>query len=312
MPLLRIVLRILLAGGVPLTRIAGIPVTLSLSFFPMALFLIVMMSQNAPPWAAALFIVLLFGSVLLHEFGHALTARHYGIVTSRISLHFFGGVARMDREPRRPLEEFWIASAGPIVSLCIASCAFLGTQAAVALELADVGRKLLSDLFIINLMLGLFNLLPGYPMDGGRLLRAFLWKRWRNQRRATLAASRGGEIVGYGLVALGLFEVFQSHVVQGFMTALMGFFINGLAASHRALALARTGDFVLPDGHQEAWDRRQQSESTSSDPTAGRYVHYEMVDTARRAAREPHIVSYLIRHPDGREEVREYRRTLDT
>ncbi len=158
--------------------------------------------------ASIVFIVLLFLCVLLHEFGHVFAARRYGVQTPDITLLPIGGVARLERIPERPAEELVVALAGPAVNVVIAAVLFLilggmpSMQAAA--ELHSPGQGILERLAWVNVSLVLFNLIPAFPMDGGRVLRAFL--AWRmGYVRATQAAAAVGQVVAFGLGALGLF-----------------------------------------------------------------------------------------------------------
>jgi len=146
------------------------------------------------------FLLAVFGSVLLHELGHALMARRYGIATQRIVLYPIGGVAQLERMPRRPREELAVALAGPAVNFTIAAALWLFAPVFGA----GVLGALLGSLMVANLMLGAFNLVPAYPMDGGRALRAFLAERM-GSRRATETAVKVGRWVAGGMVLLGLF-----------------------------------------------------------------------------------------------------------
>ena len=146
--------------------------------------------------AALALMLVVFGSVVLHELGHALTARRFGIRTRDIILLPIGGVARLERMPERPGQELLVAIAGPAVSLSLAAMLELIGRTTGSPPVIQVAQ--------INLMLGLFNLLPAFPMDGGRILRAGL--AWRgDRRRATTIAAKVGQAVALGLATLGLF-----------------------------------------------------------------------------------------------------------
>jgi Zn-dependent protease len=155
------------------------------------------------------FILALFFCVLLHEFGHAFAARRYGIATRDITLLPIGGVARLESMPERPAHEFWVAIAGPAVNVIIALVVFLGLVVTGHLRPLGSDHVVLGSfwerLMLTNLTLVLFNLLPAFPMDGGRVLRAALASRM-GRRRATRVAARIGQAVALILGVLGLFS----------------------------------------------------------------------------------------------------------
>jgi Zn-dependent protease len=206
-------------------------------------------------WAAGLFTAALFlASVLTHELGHALLARRSGLVVEDITLWAFGGLARIRGDAPSPGAELRIAAVGPLTSLAL-GLGFL--TAAVGLGVAGVGGLgggVLWSLAGINLVLALFNLVPGAPLDGGRILRAALW-RWHGDRaRAALAAARAGQVVGLALVAAGLVQVLASGQAAGLWNALVGWFVYGAAKAEgdqaallRNLGHLRVVDVMTPD-----------------------------------------------------------------
>ncbi len=197
-------------------------------------------------------VVLLFGSVLLHELGHALTARKFGVHTKDIILTPLGGMARMVNMPRSPVREILIALAGPVVSLAIASVAFMFT---VAFVVVPVVPDVAWDLFTLNLMLGLFNLVPALPMDGGRILRGTLAIK-RDYLSATILAARIGKTIA---VIGGLAGVFYLKSWILGLIALFIFFSAGQevrmaamwAAQKKAEPFANRGPFARePEPHR--------------------------------------------------------------
>lgn len=177
--------------------------------------------------------LLFFGSVFLHELGHSITAQRLGIPVKGITLFIFGGVAQIGREPDSPGAEFKIAIAGPAVSLALA----------VAFGIVYVLDRRVPYLAApsewlarINLMLAVFNLIPGFPLDGGRVLRAAVWRLTGSFQRATRAASVGGQIVAYGFMGLGVFIMFGGAFFNGLWLVFIGWFLLNAAAAGYAQA----------------------------------------------------------------------------
>jgi Zn-dependent protease/CBS domain-containing protein len=176
-----------MSWSIPIARIAGIQLRIHVTF----LLLIIWLALGSA--SAAIFVLLLFLCVVLHEFGHAFAAKGYGINTPDITLLPIGGVARLERMPEEPKQELVIALAGPLVNVIIAACLYvvIGSRGHVAPETAVQGGDMLVGLFQINLWLVLFNLLPAFPMDGGRVLRALLASRMSFARATQIAATVG-------------------------------------------------------------------------------------------------------------------------
>ena len=198
----------LTGGAVGIFRLFGVPIRLHFTFILLLVFLLFIGIGGQQSGAStALYILALFGSILLHELGHALVARRFGIQTVEIVMFPIGGVSRPDRPPKGT-EELWIALAGPVVNLLIA--AGIGwwfwreqRMAPLAELLQPTDTNLAQRIGLGNLMLGLFNLLPAYPMDGGRVLRSLL-SRWRPEEEATRITASVGQILAIGIGLLGL------------------------------------------------------------------------------------------------------------
>lgn len=198
---------------------------------------------------------LFFVSLILHELGHALAARREGIGTSGIDLWFFGGVAKLSRDSQSPGEEFRVAAAGPAVTLVIFGlCYGLGAlvHSGGALEVARLAGDaeasptyaLLGFLATINAMLFIFNLIPAFPLDGGRIARAVVWKVSASRNTATRVAGRIGEGFAYVIIGIGIFLAARGDLVNGIWLAVLGWFI---AQSARA-AVASTAFTERIDG----------------------------------------------------------------
>jgi Zn-dependent protease/predicted transcriptional regulator len=156
-----------------------------------------------------IFVMAIFGCIVLHELGHALAARHYGIQTRAITLLPIGGLSSLERMPEVPIQELWVAIAGPVVNAIIAVLIFLGGLAAglhlhFLTQFRWSGGNFLEDIMIVNVWLLLFNLIPAFPMDGGRMLRALLATRMEYSR-ATLVAARVGQAIAFVFGFVGLF-----------------------------------------------------------------------------------------------------------
>lgn len=175
----------------------------------------------------------LFASIVLHELGHSLVAQHYGLPIRGITLFVFGGVAEMTEEPARPKVEIAMAIAGPIVSLVLAAAFTVAASFAETLGVAAPAVVVLAYLGSLNLLLALFNLVPAFPLDGGRVLRGVLWWSTGDFRRATRWASLGGMLFSGVLIAVGLVSIFSGDFAGGIWWVLIGLFLNGAAQSSR-------------------------------------------------------------------------------
>jgi Zn-dependent protease len=219
-------------------RLAGVPIHIHSSWFLIAALLTWTLATRMFPekvpglslvacWLlGAAAAVLLFVCVILHELGHALTARHFGLPVGRIILFVFGGVSHLLAQPRRPRVELAIALAGPAVSAVLALACALGWQWLLAhTPSAQASAAMLRYLFIVNLGLLVFNLLPGFPLDGGRVLRAALWVLTRNFLRATQVAGVIGSLLGLALAGLGAWLMTRGLTVSGAWHMLLGWFL---------------------------------------------------------------------------------------
>lgn len=174
---------------------------------------------------------LFFVSIFLHEYAHAAIARGEGLQVVEIVLHPFGGLARFARPPETARAEFRVAIAGPVASFAL-MLVFLGLLWASSYAGTDILSLLLFLLALANFMIAVFNLFPGYPLDGGRVLRAYLWKQGRDLDDATVLTGRCGQFIAVGLIVLGLFfAVLRGEFFTGFWALLAGFFLLDSASS---------------------------------------------------------------------------------
>ena len=170
-----------------------------------------------------------FVSIFLHEFAHALAAKMEDLHVVEIVLHPFGGLTRFRHEPQTPRAEFRIAIAGPAASFILAVLFVLLMAAANAAGL-DVLAVLLFLLGLSNFLLAVFNLFPGYPLDGGRVLRAYLWRSGRDLNEATVLTGRAGQVIAVGLIVLGLgVVILRAEFFTGFWAVLVGLFLYDAA-----------------------------------------------------------------------------------
>jgi Zn-dependent protease len=225
--------------NVSLGRILGIPIALDYSWFVVFALLTWMLASSYYPgefkdWSPGLYwfmgavtAVMLFVSVLLHELGHSVVALWYKIPVRSITLFLFGGVAQIGAEPPSAVAELLIAVAGPAVSLTLAML-FYAVQPLVAGTETLLG--LAKYLAYINLTLLVFNLIPGFPLDGGRVFRAVVWKVTGNLRRATLIAATAGRFFAFLFIFVGVWQMFSGNL-GGIWIAFIGWFLDNAASA---------------------------------------------------------------------------------
>jgi Zn-dependent protease len=243
--------------NIPLGRILGIPIGLDLSWFLIFALLTWMLGgsyypaefKNWPPllywFMGAVTAIMLFASVLLHELGHSVVAIRYKIPVRSITLFIFGGVAQIGAEPPSAVAEFWIAVAGPIVSLSLA--VLFSALKPVTTGIGPL-LGLLEYLAYINFALVLFNLIPGYPLDGGRVFRAIVWAVTKNMRRATIMAANVGRAFGFLFILAGVWRMFSGDFGGGLWIAFIGWFLDNAASAQIQQAMLQG----LLAGHQVA------------------------------------------------------------
>jgi Zn-dependent protease/CBS domain-containing protein len=283
------------SSGIRIARIAGVSISLHVSWLVIVAWLTYAFAELQFPgefpdwspelrWGAAAATALLFVvSVLVHELSHALVARRVGVHVTGITLFIFGGATAMESEPRTPGQEALIVAAGPVSSLVLGTVLWLAQ-----LPLGPVGvGGILGWLAFINLTLGAFNLVPGFPMDGGRLLRALLW-RWRGDRyAATRSAATIGQFVAYGLIAIGVLLALNEALVTGIWLGLIGWFLSTAAeAEVSQLGVERTLHGVRVRDIMDA-----DPPSVSPNESVADLVNERMLRGEHR--------TFLVRHDDG-------------
>ncbi len=226
-------------GSLRLGKIAGIDIYAHLSWFVILVLLTWSLAsgwfaQLFPGWATSTYWIvafisalLLFGCVLVHELAHALVAQASGLTVRNITLFIFGGVAHVEEDMKRPGVEFRVAIAGPIASFLLAGVAFL-----LVLPLRGSGASAeaaLDYLAVANFLLGAFNLLPGFPLDGGRVLRSIIWKATGNFKKATRIASSVGQAFAYVFILLGIIGFFTGNFFNGLWVVFIGWFLLSAA-----------------------------------------------------------------------------------
>jgi Zn-dependent protease/CBS domain-containing protein len=227
-------------GSLTLGKVFGIPIKLHTSWFLVAALITWSLAGNYfpleyPGWTTMTYWVvgavtagLFFASVLLHELSHSVVALREKVPVRNITLFIFGGVAQIGSEPETASAEFRMAIAGPLTSLVLAGVSSLmglavANSAALAASFAYLAR--------INLMLALFNLIPGFPLDGGRVLRAILWGLGGSLRTATRWATWAGRGVAYLFIFVGVGQMFLGSFLDGLWTVFIGWFLNSAAVS---------------------------------------------------------------------------------
>ena len=181
----------------------------------------------------------LFVSIIFHEFWHSLIARRYGLKISGITLFIFGGVSQMTEEPNSPTVEFFMAVAGPVSSFVLAGIFYLVALSAASYVPPPYTAVLLY-LAYLNVLLGIFNLLPAFPLDGGRVLRSILWRAKGQLQWATRIASKIGEGFGAAMMIMGIVSFIYSSIISGIWWFLIGMFLrNASQASYRQLLVKR-------------------------------------------------------------------------
>jgi Zn-dependent protease/CBS domain-containing protein len=224
----------------PLGRILGIPIGIDPSWFLVFALVTWTLAASYFPsefknWPVAQYwivggitAILFFVSVVLHELGHSVVALRYQIPVRRITLFIFGGVAEIAKEPPSASAEFWIALAGPATSFVLAGAFYLLEAGSGSLApLLALARYLA----YINGVLALFNLIPGFPLDGGRVFRAIVWGITHNLRRATFIAANVGKVIAFLFILFGAWQALTGNLINGLWIAFIGWFLDSAATA---------------------------------------------------------------------------------
>ncbi len=273
---------------IKLGSVFGIRIGLHYSWFLIALLIVLSLSAQFhatnPAWGDGVILTLsvataflFFASLLLHELAHSWVATSNNLPVKEITLFALGGVSQIEKNPESATVEFWMAFVGPLTSaaiggLCLAVAYAIGDPA------SDPWMAMLLWLGYINLTLAVFNLVPGYPLDGGRVLRAIIWWKTGDADRSTQAAARVGQAVGFGFIALGVLRFFGGAGIGGLWIAFIGWFLLQAAGGSyvqvglaRALNGVRVVDVMTPDC--PTVDGRQ---------TVQAFVDHELLRTGQR------------------------------
>jgi Zn-dependent protease/predicted transcriptional regulator len=224
-------------SGIPLGRTFGIPIYLDASWFILFLLIAVTLAiqfrSQHPHWTTAqqwilgaVTSLLFLASLLFHELSHSIVAKHYKIPVQSITLFVFGGLSRIARDPANAKQEFNVAVAGPLSSFFLAGCFWVIWRYVSAGEMVHTAAYWLAW---SNGLLALFNLLPGFPLDGGRVLRGIVWGLTKDFTRATRVAAMSGKFFAYAMIAIGLWQALNGNWVGGLWLAFIGWFLLSAA-----------------------------------------------------------------------------------
>jgi Zn-dependent protease/CBS domain-containing protein len=237
-------------GSFRIGRIAGIDIFIHVSWI---IIFVLLTWSLATGWFAVLYpgwstitywvvsliaALLLFVAVLVHELAHSLVARARGLQVKNITLFIFGGVSNIEQEPQTPGVEFQMAFVGPLTSLAIGGIAYL-LQLALGENTSPLAA-ILRYLSVTNILLGIFNLIPGFPLDGGRVLRSIIWKLTGSLRTATRVTTLVGEVIAYLFILLGIWLFFGGNLLDGIWLGFIGWFLLNAAQSANAQSMLQS------------------------------------------------------------------------
>ena len=273
---------------IPLGRIFGIPIRLDYSWFLIFVLLTWSLAvgyypaefKNLPVshyWImAAATTIMLFVSVLLHELGHSVVAMHYKVPVRSITLFIFGGVSLIGAEPPSASAGFWISIAGPIVSFALAG---IFSQLYPLLAGLTQVLAIVKYLAYINVALGVFNLIPGFPLDGGGVFRSIVWGFTHSMRRATIIAANVGRFIAYLFILLGVWQMFEGNFMNGMWIAFIGWFLESAA---RGLVQQQALQDLLA-GHKVSQAMNLHYAAIPADTTIQQLVDHHILGTGQRS-----------------------------
>lgn len=229
--------------GISLFKLAGFQVSLDWSWFFLAVLITWSLAagyfpSKYPNLAGFQYLIMgilgavgLFLSIILHEFCHSLVGRYYGMPILGIKLFIFGGIAELGENPKSPKAEFFMSFAGPLFSIVFAVLLHFLSVFLSDHHVSDVIYGVISYLSVINFALGIFNLLPGFPLDGGRILRSLLWW-WKNDLKWATRISAGvGRFLGFLMIFFGVFFLIQGSFISGIWMGLLGLYLQSISSS---------------------------------------------------------------------------------
>jgi Zn-dependent protease/predicted transcriptional regulator len=274
--------------GISLGKLLGIPLGLDYSWFLIFVLLTWSLAAVYYPdefrnWPIAEYwilgavtTVMLFVSVLLHELGHSLVAIRYKLPVRRITLFIFGGMSEIGEEPHTATSQFWVSLAGPLVSFALA-----GLFGLLQPVLAASAPLLVMDKYLvyINAALGIFNLIPGLPLDGGGVFLAIVWGITHNQRRATLLAVALGRFIAYAFIIVGVWQVFEGNWINGLWIGFIGWFLVSAAAGEAKQLKTK----ALLGGHKVTDAMSRSYSAVPADTTLQQMVDDHVLGQGRRS-----------------------------
>lgn len=253
--------------SIKLGTILGIPIEIDYTWFVIFVLITLSLATDYFPiqfphmskplyWlAGALAAILLYFSVLVHELSHCLVARRNSLEIKKITFFIFGGIAQMTSEPESPAVEFKMAVAGPLASIVLSLIFYGASELMLRMDGIVLLYSIFYYLYVINIALAVFNLMPAFPLDGGRVFRAILWKYMNNLNKATKIASMVGQAFGFLLIFSGLYLIMKtSNLMNGLWFIFLGWFLNNAAQSsfqqlilRRALTGEKVSDIMTTD-----------------------------------------------------------------